>query len=184
MPRRPSANVRIGQGKQRLCLIPICGAGCTEWTFRNCWREPINGDSSEGADFQGGLDVRIRNSCGGSLASYGTTILVRQNYERHNRRTLLQGAQTGQNSHPPKQGRNSSLTLVLRFTAPGSDARTLLAACFSTLLEEIADQLHRLFRRGSGMDKMGRKIFEQAHPGLVGPQQNDGLLCLERQCHF
>jgi hypothetical protein len=61
-----------------------------------------------------------------------------------------------------------------------SDARTLLVACFSSLLEQIADQLDRLFRRGSGMDEMGREIFEQAHPGLVGPQQNHGLLCLER----
>jgi hypothetical protein len=47
-------------------------------------------------------------------------------------------------------------------------------------LEKIADQLHRLFRRGRSMDKMRREIFEQAHPGLVGPQQNHGLLCLER----
>ena len=65
-----------------------CGAICTEWTFGNCWRELKNGDSSEGADFRGGLDVRIRDSFGGSLAGYGITIWVRQNFERHNRRTL------------------------------------------------------------------------------------------------
>ena len=51
-------------------------------------------------------------------------------------------------------------------------------------LEQIADQLHRLFRRGSGMDEMRREIFEQAHPGFVGPQQNHGLLCLQCQCNF
>jgi len=51
-------------------------------------------------------------------------------------------------------------------------------------LEQIADQLNCLFGRGSGMDKMRREIFEQAHPGLVGPQQNHGLLCLQRQCNF
>ena len=54
MPRWPSANMRIGQRKRRLCLIPHCGAICTEWTFGNYWREPKNGDSSEGADFRGG----------------------------------------------------------------------------------------------------------------------------------
>ena len=36
----------------------------------------------------GVLDVRIRDSFGGSLAGYGITTLVRQNFERHNRRTL------------------------------------------------------------------------------------------------
>ncbi len=55
---------------------------------------------------------------------------------------------------------------------------------FSILLEEIADQLDRLLRRDSGMDEMRREIFEQAHPGLVGPQQNHGLLCLQRQRNF
>jgi len=60
----------------------------------------------------------------------------------------------------------------------------LLADFFSILLEQIADQLHRLFGRGSGMDEMWREIFEQAHPGLVGPQQNHGLLGLQCQCNF
>ena len=55
---------------------------------------------------------------------------------------------------------------------------------FSILLEQIADQPDRLFRRGSGMDEMRREIFEQAHPGLVGTQQNHGLLCLQRQRNF
>jgi hypothetical protein len=31
---------------------------------------------------------------------------------------------------------------------------------FSTLLEQIADQPHRLFGRGSGMDEMWREIFQ------------------------
>lgn len=43
----------------------------------------------------------------------------------------------------------------------------ILVACFSILLEEIADQLHRLFRRASGMDEIRRETFEQAHPGLI-----------------
>ena len=59
-----------------------------------------------------------------------------------------------------------------------------LADFFSILLEEIADQLDRLLRRDSGMDEMRREIFEQAHPGLVGPQQNHGLLGLQRQRDF
>jgi hypothetical protein len=65
-----------------------------------------------------------------------------------------------------------------------NDARTPLADFFSILLEEVADQFDRLFRRGSGMDKMRREICEQAHPGLVGSQQNHGLLCLQRQRNF
>ena len=51
-------------------------------------------------------------------------------------------------------------------------------------LKQIADQLDSLFRRDSGMDKMRCEIGEQANPGLVGTQQNHGLLCLERQCNF
>lgn len=35
------------------------------------------------------------------------------------------------------------------------------------LLEEIANKPDRLFRRGSGMNKMRREIFEQAYPGLI-----------------
>ena len=46
-------------------------------------------------------------------------------------------------------------------------------------LEQITDQFHRLFRRGSSMDKVRREIFEQANPSLVGPQQNDSLFCFQ-----
>ena len=60
----------------------------------------------------------------------------------------------------------------------------MLADFFSILLEQIADQLDRLFGRGSGMDEMRREILEQGHPGLIGPQQNHGLLCLQRQRDF
>jgi hypothetical protein len=169
------------------------------WTFGNCWREPINGGCSEGEDFREVLDLRVRDSREGSLVGYGITILVHQNFERHNRRTLLQGAQTGQTSHPPNPGaprralRQARPQLLpdprftfraSRFTAPGSDARTPLVACFSTLLEQIADQLDRLFRRGSGMDVMRREVLEQVHPGLIGSQKNYGLLGLQRQCDF
>ena len=69
----------------------------------------------------------------------------------------------------------------LALHAPRSVA---LADCFSILLEQIADQLDSLFRRGGGMDEMRREIFEQAHSGLVGTQQNHGLLCLQRQRNF
>ena len=65
-----------------------------------------------------------------------------------------------------------------------NDARTMLADFFSILLEQIADQLDRLFRRSSGMDEMRREICEQAHPSLVGSQQNHGFLCLQRQRNF
>ncbi len=51
---------------------------------------------------------------------------------------------------------------------------------FSIPLQQIADQFHRLFGRGSGMDEMRREVFEQAHPGFVGSQQYHGLLCLQR----
>ena len=37
-------------------------------------------------------------------------------------------------------------------------------------LEQIADQLDSLFRRGRGMDEMRCEICKQAHPGLVGSQ--------------
>ena len=60
----------------------------------------------------------------------------------------------------------------------------MLADFFSILLEQIADQPDRLFGRGSGMDEMRREILEQGHPGLIGPQQNHGLLCLQRQRDF
>lgn len=70
-----------------------------------------------------------------------------------------------------------------RRDTPNNSVLTL-ADFFSTLLEQIADQLHRLFGRGSGMDKMRREILEQGHPGLIGPQQNHGLLCLQRQRDF
>jgi len=90
-----------------------------------------------------------------------------------------------------RQGRSSEADP--RFTVLGSEARTLhekrrvlarrgrvgeKSDCFSILLEQITDQPDRLFRRGSGMDEMRRKILEQAHPGLVGPQQYYGLPCL------
>jgi len=65
-----------------------------------------------------------------------------------------------------------------------NDARTPLADFFSIMLEEIADQLHRLFGRGSGMDEMRREIFEKGYPGHIGPQQNHGLLCLQCQRNF
>ena len=51
-------------------------------------------------------------------------------------------------------------------------------------LEQITDQLNRLFRRASGMNKIRREIFEQAHPGLVGTQQDHSLLGFQRQRNF
>ncbi len=51
-------------------------------------------------------------------------------------------------------------------------------------LEQVADQLHRFFWRGSGMHKMQCEIFEEAHPVLVGPQQYHGLLCFQCQRNF
>ena len=63
-------------------------------------------------------------------------------------------------------------------------AHALLVSLTLHALEQIADQPDRLFGRGSGMDKMWREIFEQAHPSLVGPQQNHGLLGLQCQCNF
>jgi hypothetical protein len=65
-----------------------------------------------------------------------------------------------------------------------NDARTPLADFFSILLEQIADQLDRLFGRDNGMHEIWREIFEQAHPGFVGSQQNHGFLCLQRQRDF
>jgi hypothetical protein len=65
-----------------------------------------------------------------------------------------------------------------------SNAVLMLADFFSTLLEQIADQLNRLFGRGSGMDEMRGEIFEQGHPSLIGSQQNHGLLCLQCQRNF
>jgi hypothetical protein len=55
---------------------------------------------------------------------------------------------------------------------------------FSILLEEIADQLDRLFWRGSSKDETGSEIGEQAHPGLVGSQKNHGFFCLQCQRNF
>jgi hypothetical protein len=65
-----------------------------------------------------------------------------------------------------------------------NDARTKLADFFSILLKEIADQLNRFFWRSSGMNEVRREILEQAHPGLVGAQQNDGFPGLQRQRNF
>ena len=48
-----------------------------------------------------------------------------------------------------------------------NDARTKLVACFTAQLEEFADQLHRLFRRGSSIDEIGRETLEQAHASLI-----------------
>ncbi len=73
---------------------------------------------------------------------------------------------------------------LLGYVEDLNDARTPLADFFSIMLEEIADQLHRLFGRGSGMDEMRREIFEQGHPGHICPQQNHGLLCLQCQRNF
>ena len=67
-----------------------------------------------------------------------------------------------------------------RCASTGDSPGPLLADFFSILLEEIADQLYSLFWRGSSMNEMRREIFEQAHPGLVGTQQNHGLLCFQR----
>ena len=102
VPRGILTNVLMAQEKLKIGHSAYYGLMCSEWTFRNCWREPIIGDSSEGEDFREVLDVRIRDSCGGSLAGYGITILARQNFERHNRRTLLQGAQTGHSARPQR----------------------------------------------------------------------------------
>jgi hypothetical protein len=60
----------------------------------------------------------------------------------------------------------------------------MLVEFFSILLEQIADQPDRLFGRGSGMDEIRREILEQGHPGLISPQQNHGLLCLQCQRNF
>jgi hypothetical protein len=60
----------------------------------------------------------------------------------------------------------------------------MLVDYFSILLEQIADQPDRLFGRGSGMDEIRREIFEQGHPGHIGPQQNHGFLCLQCQRNF
>jgi nitric oxide reductase large subunit len=65
-----------------------------------------------------------------------------------------------------------------------SNGVLMLADYFSILLEQIADQLDRLFGRGSGMDEMRREIFEQGHPGHIGPQQNHGFFCLQCQRNF
>ena len=46
----------------------------------------------------------------------------------------------------------------------------MLADFFSILLKKVADQLHRFFRRGSGMNETGSEICEQAHTGLVNSQ--------------
>jgi hypothetical protein len=60
----------------------------------------------------------------------------------------------------------------------------LMPARSKVELEQIADQLHRLFGRGSGIHEMWREIFEQAHTGLVNPHQNHGLLGLQCQRNF
>jgi hypothetical protein len=60
----------------------------------------------------------------------------------------------------------------------------MLVDYFSILLEQIADQPDRLFGRGSRMDEIRREIFEQGHPGHIGPQQNHGFLCLQCQRNF
>jgi len=75
-------------------------------------------------------------------------------------------------------------TYALGYVEDLNDARTSLADFFSILLEEIADQLDRFFRRGSGIDEMWRELRKQTHPGLVGTQQNHGFLCLQRQRNF
>ena len=66
VPRWAFTNVRIGQGKRLLCHLTHCDVICTEWTFGNGRRDPKDGDTSEGEDFREVLDVRIRDSSGGS----------------------------------------------------------------------------------------------------------------------
>ena len=67
MPKWFSANVRIGQGKRWLGLIPSCGAICTEWTFGNgC--PPRVAQFFRGEDFLEMFDERVRNGCVRSLA--------------------------------------------------------------------------------------------------------------------
>jgi hypothetical protein len=87
---------------------------------------------------------------------------------------------------PPLRASNEGLQRPRVARAQGTHRAItpLLADFFSILLEKLADQLDRLLRRGSGMDEMWREIFEQAHPGLVGPQQNHGLHGLQCQCNF
>ena len=155
MPRWFSANVRIGLGKRRLCLIPHCGAVCTEWTFRNCWREPKNGDSSEGADFRGGSRCenqgQLRRIASGLRNNYFGTPELQASQQKN--------APAGRSNRPSSKAAASEdpEAYPLGYVEDLSDARTLLVACFSTLLEKIADQLHRLFRRGSSMTRCGAR---------------------------
>ena len=178
--------MRMELGKRQLCHMTHCGVMCTEWTFGNCWLFPRGAQFFEGEDFSEMFDERIRDGCAGSLAGYGKTMLASE--------MLRWFARVAQRENNPAGCAKSSSSKAaasedpeaypLGYVEDLNDARTKLADFFSILLEEIADQLHRLFRRGSGIDEMRREIFEQAHPSLVGTQQNHGLLCLQRQRNF
>ena len=91
-----------------------------------------------GEEFSEVFKGRIRNNYAGSLPDYGKTMLAFESFES-----------------------------PLGYVEDLNDARTKLADCFSTLLEEFADQLDCLFRRSSGMDEIGRETREQAHASLI-----------------
>ena len=140
----------------------------------------------EGEDFSEIFKGRIRNNYARSLAGLWKDYV--------DIRELRWSARVAQRENTPAGCSKSSSSKAtasenpeaypLGYVEDLNDARTPLADFFSILLEEIADQLYRLFGRGSGMDEMRREIFEQAHPRLVGSQQNHGLLCLQRQRNF
>ena len=187
---------------------------CTEWTFGNCWVSPRGGTVHRKRRLLGhfqrenqeqllGIATGLRKDyvvirelrwsapvahrehtpagCSKSSSSKTATSEGPRRYTPHfvwafaPRRILANG------KAPPVLPISEKLLLNVEDL---NDARTPLADIFSILLEEIADQLHRLFRRGGGMDEMRRELREQTHPGIVGTQQNHSFLCLQRQRNF
>ena len=198
MPQQPFTNLWIAQGKQQIYRCKDYGAICTEWTFENCWLNPRDGTVLQRRRFLGNFQRGNKEQLHG-ISSGATERLCWHSRASRVRTCAITEAPAGCSNRPdfspaqpwraetrlvPSKAAAPRLTLVSRFTVPWSDARTKLMACLSTLLEQITDQLHRLFGRDGGINEMRREIFEQAHSSLVGPQQNHGFLCLQRQRNF
>ncbi len=143
----------MAQGKRQIGHSAYCGLMCSEWTFGNCWLSPREVTQFfNGEDFSEIFKGRIRSNYAGCSKSSSSKA----------------AASEGPEAYP------------LGYVEDLNDARTTLAGFFSIPLQQIADQLHRLFRRGCGIHKMRCETFEETHPVLVGSQQNDDPLGLQR----
>ena len=163
-----------------------CGVMCTEWTFGNCWPPKEVAQFFASEDFSEIFRGKIRNNLRGIASGLRKDYVGIRELRWSARVAQRENTRVGcsKSSSSKAAASEDPEAYPLGYVEDLDDARTSLGDFFSILLEEIADQLDRFFRRGSGIDEMWRELREQTHPGLIGTQQNHGFLCFQRQRNF